>query len=154
MRRKCNDITLEDTTHFGKAFEASCKLVEAESRLADNAISSLTRKRLNKTVRDETAKLENLTERDHEMTRLLAQYFRQHPGEMKSYKDFIDWCADTLIKLDKRNERCELNKAELNELAALAALTELDERTIQYRLQNQYSARGKRGRPRKNTSNN
>lgn len=149
MRRKCESATPEDTTHFDKAFEASCKLREAESRLAEDNLSSGTRKRLNKTIRDETATLENLTERDREMTRLLAQYFREYPGEMKSYKHFIDWCADTLIKLDERNERGELNETELNELAALTALTELDERTIQYRLQNQYSARGKRGRPRK-----
>jgi hypothetical protein len=125
MRRKCKDTTPEDATHYGKAFDASCKLLEAEGRLAEDVLSSGTRKRLNKTVRAQTDKLENLTERDAEMTLLLAQYFRQHPGEMKSYRHFIDWCANQ------------------------GKLTELDERTIQYRLQNQYSARGKRGRPAK-----
>ena len=120
----------KEAAHYGKAFEASCKLSDAEAKLAEaklsgDATSSGTRRRLNKTVREETAKLESLTARDREMNRLLAQYLRQHGGEMQSYRHFIDWCADQ------------------------GELTDLDERTIQYRLQNQYCARGKRGRPRK-----
>ena len=147
MRRKCKDTTPEGATHYGKAFDASCKLLEAETRLAEDVLSSWTGKRLNKTIRDETATLERLTELDREMTRLLGRYFSEHPGEMKSCKHFIDWCADTLIKRDERNQRGELNDAELKELDALNELTELDERTIQYRLQNQYNARGKLGKP-------
>jgi hypothetical protein len=119
--------------HYGKAFEASCKLLEAEAKLSGDATSSGTRRRLNKTVREETAKLESLTARDRDMTRLLAQYLRQHGGEMQSYMQsymhFIEWCNDQ------------------------GKLTDLDERTIQYRLQNQYCARGKRGRPQKACKN-
>jgi hypothetical protein len=125
MRRKRTDTTPADKTPFGKAFKASGELLEAESRLAKDELSSATRTRLNKTVRDQTDKLENLTERDRLMTRLLAQYRRQYPGEMESYRHFHEWCT---------------NQGELNDL---------DPRTIQYRLQNHYNAQGRRGRPAK-----
>ena len=62
------------------------------------------------------------------MTCLLAPYLDQHDGKMRSYQHFIDWCV-------KRGK-----------------LTEPELRTIQYRLQNQYGARGEpanRGGPRK-----
>ncbi len=130
MRRKCKVTTAEDATPYGKGFDASCKLLEAETRLAEGKLSSSTRKRLNKTVRDQGDRLKNLTERDTEMTALLAQYFHKYPGEMKSYRHFTEWCADQ------------------------GKLNDIDERTIQYRLQNHYSARGRRGRPSKNASNN
>jgi hypothetical protein len=135
MTRKRKDKCVEDNTHYDKGFEASCKLREAEARLANDDLSSWTRATLNKTVRDQNAKLERLTEADRGMTRLLAEYLRRHGGEMQTYKHFIDWgigwCEDE------------------GELTLLTELTELDERTFQYRLQNQYGAQGKPGRPKK-----
>jgi hypothetical protein len=140
----------KDNTHYGKAFEASCKLSAAEARLANDKLSSSTRKRLTNTVRDETNKLKNLTERDHEMTCVLREYLRQHGGTMRSYEHFFGWCTDLLNDLDKRDEQGRLNNAEREIFAALKKLTELDVRTIQYRLQNQFGAHGlpgERGRP-------
>ncbi len=106
-------------THFDKAFDASCKLFEAEAKLADAPPGR--RGRLNKRVRGETTKLERLTERDRETTRLLAEYLRQH-GEMTNISDFIKW---------SKNQR---------------ALTMVEERAVRIRLQKQYGARGEPGR--------
>ncbi len=154
MTRKRKDKCPEDKTHYGKAFEASCNLRKAEARLANEALSLATRRQLENTVRDEADKLKSLTERDREMTRVLSEYLHQHGGKMRSYEHFFGWCTDVLDDLDKRGERGRLSYAERETLAALSRLTELDVRTIQYRLQNQYGARGKPGRPRKNASNN
>jgi hypothetical protein len=132
ITRKRKDRCPGDNTHYGKAFEASCKLLEAEARLANDKLFSSFWKRLTNTVRDETIKLERLTERDREMTRLLAQYLSEHGGEMRSYRHFIDWGVEWCTKRGV--------------LTLLTELTELDERTIQYRLQNQYGAQGRPGR--------
>lgn len=152
MTRKRKDGCPEDNTHYGKAFEASCKLSAAQRRLANGELSSSTRKQLTNTVSDESNKLNNLTEREHEMTVVLGEYLRQHGGRMHSYEHFFGWCTDVLNDLDKRDERGRLNNAEREIFAALKRLTELDVRTIQYRLQNQFGAHGlpgERGRPRK-----
>jgi hypothetical protein len=148
MRRKRQGEDPEGNTHYGKAFKASCKLLEAEARLASE-LSSATRARLTKTVRDKSAELEELTERDRTMNRLLAQYLPERGGKLMSYRDFIEWCESTRDRLDEREQRGQLNKAERSDLAVLNKLTELDPRTIQYRFQIQYRARGKSGRPRK-----
>jgi hypothetical protein len=124
MRRKAKGPAAEQT-HFGKAFEDSGELLNAEVRLATETLSQARRKKLLATARKQFENLENLTERDRKMTAALAEYFRQFPGEMKSYRHFSDWCAD----------RGKFNDIEL--------------RTLQYWLQNQYAAQGKRGRPKK-----
>jgi hypothetical protein len=131
--------------HYDKAFAASAKLLEAESELA--ATPPGRRAKLNRTIRNELARLERLTARDREMTRALAPYLRAHGGEMQSYRHFVDWCTDTLNTLNKQAKRGRLNNAERETLAALNKLTGLDERTIQYWLQNQYGARGEPGKP-------
>jgi len=115
----------------------------AEAELANGVRSSIFRKMLDKTVREANARLESLAARDREMTRALAPYLRAHGGEMQSYRHFVDWCTDTLNKA----KRGRLNNAERETLAALNKLTGLDERTIQYWLQNQYGARGEPGKP-------
>lgn len=147
MTRKREDKCPEDNTHYGKAFEASCKLSAAHARLANDELSSSTRKQLSNTVCDEAATVKNLTEREHEMTVVLAEYLRQHGGRMRSYQHFFDWCRDVLNDLDKRDEQGRLNKADREIFAALYELTQLDLRTIQYRLQNQFGAHGLPGEP-------
>lgn len=128
MTRKPKGKQPDDAGHYGKAFEASRKLLEAESRLTDGGLSSSTRRRLGTTIDKQSAKLERLAERDREMTVLISEYLRDHDGKTGTYSDFHDWCA------------------------ARGKLNDLDLRTIQYRLQKQYSAWGERGRPTKTST--
>jgi hypothetical protein len=106
-------------THFERAFDATRKLLEAEAKLADAAPGR--RGRLNKKVGGETAKLERLTERDRETTKLLAEYLRQHGG-LTNIADFIRW--------SKKQRK----------------LTMIEERAVRTRLQKEYGARGEPGR--------
>jgi len=141
MRRKCKDTTPEDTTpedttHYGKAFEASCKLLEAESRLA-KAMTPLARKQHEKPMRDLSANLERLTERDRETTRLLTQYLTRDLDESAS--------ADEHRRLLERGELPNIAEF-IRWVKARKALTMIEERAIRTRLQKEYGARGERGR--------
>ena len=131
--------------HFDKAFAAACTLLAAEEERAVTPFGK--RDELSRTIRAETARLERLTERDREMTWLLARYLDEHGGKLQSYQDFATWCGDMLNNLDQREQQGRLNDAERKTLAALNKLTGLDLRTIQYWLQRQYGARGEPGKP-------
>lgn len=142
-RRKGKDAPPEGAEHYAKAFESAVVDFAARNRLANEDLSSSTRKRLENDVLDQTDRLKRLTERDRGMTRLLAEYSRQHGGEilrlnntieLQSYQHFIDWGREWCIKQGDK--------------ALASELTEADLRTTQYRLQNQFGAKGEPGRKR------
>jgi hypothetical protein len=108
-------------THFDKAFAAACTLFAAEEQRAVTPFGK--RDELSRMIRAESARLERLTAREREMTPLIARYLDQHGGKMRSSQHFIDWCANQ------------------------GKLTGIELRTIQYRLQRQYGARGEPGKP-------
>ncbi len=93
--------------------------MEAEAKVADAPRGR--RGQLKKRVRGETAKLERLAERDHDLTGLLAEYQREH-GEITSVADFIVWIKDQ------------------------GALPMIEERAIRSRLERDYGVVGERGR--------
>ena len=150
VRRKGAETTRrKGSEHFDKAFGASAKLLDAEERLKaeesgdELALSSATQNDLTRTARKESARLKSLAARDGELTRLLAEYSRQHGREiprrknrmrLRSYAHFIKWGIDW----------CDKQRDEI----LMAKLTDLDPRTVQDRLQSQFQARGKPGRKR------
>jgi hypothetical protein len=136
MTRKRKDRRPEDNTHSGKAFEASQKLLEAERGRA-KAITPLARKQHERPMRDLSAKLERLTERDRETTRLLAQYLTRDLDESAS--------ADEHRRLLERGELPNIAEF-IRWVKARKALTMIEERAIRARLQKEYGARGERGR--------
>jgi hypothetical protein len=136
MTRERKDTGPKDNTHYGKAFEASSKLSEAEKSLA-KAITPLVRKQHEKPVRDLNAKLERLTERDRETTRLLAEYLTRDLDASAS--------ADEHRQLLERGELPNIAEF-IRWVKARKALTMIEERAIRVRLQKEYRARGERGR--------
>ncbi len=165
MHRTQRNEGSNDNSHFGKAFSESATLLDAQQRL-NGELSSSTRTRLNRKTREATAELKELEARNRSMTLVLAAYCRQHDGksdiegriikwvpdvavEIGSCSEFDKWCGDKFNELDKLKERRLLTPAEDLLYSALEELADLDVRAIWYRLQTQYAAHGKRGRPKK-----
>jgi hypothetical protein len=160
-------LSADDNSHYAKAFKIAWKIEDARDKLS-RATSSAARNLHRKTVREETPKLDELIARDRSMTRALAEFLRRHNpqldaeaemikwlrgegAELGTYTEFVRWCEDRRIELDRLEERRPLRAAEVRRIAALDELADLDERTIRKRFQSQYAAHGKRGRPKKAT---
>jgi hypothetical protein len=159
-----------DNSDFDIAFKALARVAEAREK-SRTATSSAMRTIQQRTIREQSAKFEALTDRDWSMTRLLAAFLRRDnpqldaEGEIKrwlhgeadfksTYTEFFAWCAEERIRLDELEQRRPLSPAEVRLVSDLDEIDEKAERTAQYRLQKQFGAKGERGRPRKNTSNN
>jgi hypothetical protein len=142
----------DDKSHGGKAFLESEKLLDVQEQLKGE-LSSNTRTRLNREVREARTKLNELEALDRPMTLALAAYcgvIKRRSGEnveIGSYSEFLKWCRDERYKLGDVGRQRQLTVTEARLVSALDEMTRLDQRTIQYRFQHQYSAQGKRGRP-------
>jgi hypothetical protein len=79
----------QSRTHFEKAFDISVKLLDTEAKRDKATLPGLKATHA-RTARKLEAKLEALTSRDRPITKLLAEYLRQH-GELTTIADFIAW---------------------------------------------------------------
>jgi hypothetical protein len=152
-----------DNSHYAKAFKAAAKVVEAREKLR-TATSTAMRTIQHRTIRKQSPKFEDLTNRDRAMTRLLAAFLRRtNPhldaeGEIKrwlrgetddmgTYAEFLQWCANERIRLDESELGRPLTETEARFVSDLDEIDGPDQRTIQYRLQNQFGAHGEPGKP-------
>ena len=160
---KAAEPTDGGNSDFDIAFKALATVAEAREK-ERTATSSAMRTIQQRKIREQSAKFEALTDRDWSMTRLLAAFLRRDnpqldaEGEIKrwlhgetdfTYTEFFDWCAEERSRLDELEQRRPLSPAERRLVSDLDEMDEKSDRIAQYRLQKQFGAKGKRGRPRK-----
>jgi hypothetical protein len=94
MRRKRQDNSSHDNSHYGKAASESAKLLDAQERLKGE-LSSNTRTRLNRVKCEASAKLKELEALDRPMTLVLAAYCRRHDGKVVADGRTTEWVPRT-----------------------------------------------------------